>query len=80
MENLVVSGVSAVAIITALVELIKRMGIPSRFAPIFAIAFGVGFSSLIVGDINTDSIVTGLISGLAASGLWSGAKAVVTGK
>ena len=57
--------------IIAVVEAIKKAGLPSKFAPLTSIAFGVGF-----GFISSD-IITGLLFGLAASGIYSGFKTLI---
>lgn len=57
--------------IVALVEALKRSGMNSKYAPIVAIIVGIGFG-LALGDW-----VGGLILGLSASGLYSGAKKVL---
>jgi hypothetical protein len=68
-----------IALIPGCVEIAKRSGLPSRFAPILAIVSGialVGLSHAAAGEsvhsIETaaEVILTGLISGLAAIGLY----------
>jgi len=71
----IIAGFSAVAIVTGLVELVKRAGLSSQLAPIAAVIFGIALSVLGTGFSST-SIVVGVVLGLASSGLWSGAKAV----
>lgn len=58
------------AVIT-LVEALKHSGMPSKHAPITAIAIGIGFG-LVLG-----SWLGGLVLGLAASGTYSGAKTIL---
>lgn len=65
-----------VGIIVALTELIKRIGVPSKFAPFISIAVGVGISGVWNG-FGTDGILQGVIYGLMASGLWSSSKATL---
>lgn len=74
METL--AGFSTVAIILALTELAKRVGVPTQFAPLVSLALGIGLAFLVAG-LTVDNFVTGLILGLSASGLWSGTKSVL---
>lgn len=57
--------------IVAMVEALKRSGTPTKYAPLLSIIFGVLF-----GFVN-DAWVAGLVIGLAASGLYSGAKEIM---
>jgi len=64
-----------VPVILAMVELLKRVGIPKKFSPIVAVILGVlaGFYYLAPGEPKK-AIFLGLVSGLSAIGLWSGTK------
>lgn len=62
--------------ILALVEIVKRLGVPGQFAPLVAVVVGAGLS-LLVSGVSIESAAQGLVLGLSASGLWSGTKAVV---
>lgn len=64
-----------IPIILGLVEVIKRAGLPSRFLPLIAILLGATAYYFIPGL--DGSILDGIVAGLAASGLWSGSRAVV---
>ena len=76
MNFLVDAGV--VAIIVALVSAAKSVGYPSRWAPLLSLGLGVVYYvAFPQGSIQT-SVLYGIISGLSASGLYSGVKAVVT--
>lgn len=59
--------------VLALVELIKKLGLPTEYAPIAAIALGVGISVLLRG-YGVENIIQGFLLGLSASGLWSSSK------
>ena len=67
----------SVPMILALVEIVKRLKIPyvseSDYAPAVSLVIGIGLSVLF-GGVNTQTLVQGLLLGLSASGLWSGAK------
>jgi hypothetical protein len=62
-----------IPLVLAIVQAIKMMGVATRFSPIISIGVGVGLGFL----VNTDhtisqSILSGVIYGLSASGLYSG--------
>lgn len=71
-----------VAVVVGLTEAIKILGLPSRFSPIVSIALAISLSFL----TNTTGLATqivlfdGLLIGLMASGLYSGAKATIFNK
>lgn len=72
------SAVAIVPIIIAIVQGIKMTGwkLADKFAPLFAI--GVGILISMIADHNTgdwsNSLLSGVIYGLSASGLYSGVK------
>ncbi|MBK5242613.1 hypothetical protein [Clostridium sp.] len=68
-------GIALIPLITMLIEVIKKAGLPNRFAPLASIIIGVGFGLIFEnsGDIK-NAIITGLIMGMSASGLYSGGK------
>ena len=59
-----------VPVIIALVEVVKRAGLPTRWLPVSAIVLG-----LIYAYFSTTGYLEGLILGLSAVGLWSGVRA-----
>lgn len=63
-------GVGYVVLITALVQVIKSLGIDSRYAPVAAIILGVVVALGTI-DVSVSAIITGVASGLAAVGLYS---------
>lgn len=67
-----------VPLVMALVEAAKQMAIPSKYAPVAAMVFGVGLVAL-TGASWPVYLVQGIIAGLLASGLYSGGKAVSQG-
>lgn len=75
--------VLVVPIIVALVELFKAHGLPSHWAPLASVASGIVLAIVAllaqrypsVGDWG-GAILLGIILGLAASGLYSGQKAI----
>jgi hypothetical protein len=74
-----VSGVSLVAVVPALVEILKRQGLPVRYAGLAAIAlatFLLTLAGLALGEPVTIAavarwLVGGVVYGLAAAGLYS---------
>lgn len=74
MVEVMVSG----AIIVGLVEAIKRTGyLTSKWSAIVAIIIGVAYF-LATGEADvTGNVIEGIISGLTAAGLYSGARATL---
>lgn len=66
----------AVPLVLALVEVAKRAGMESKYAPGLAVLLGVVFMGVWGDGAFADQLFEGLIAGLSASGLWSGAKAM----
>lgn len=60
--------------VLAIVEMIKKFGLPSDYAPIAALVIGVLLNILVKQSFGVDALVQGLLLGLSASGLWSGGK------
>jgi len=79
MDVLALGGISAV--IVGLVEIVKRVGMPSKFAGLLAVFLGilaVLSLSLSQGQIQWyESIRDGIILGLTAAGVYSGTKAII---
>jgi hypothetical protein len=75
MEAINVYGIALVPVVMAMVELLKRVGIPKKFSPIVAIILGIlaGFYYLAPDD-PPKAIFLGIVVGLSAIGLFSGAK------
>lgn len=76
-----VFDIAVVPVIVALVSLIKGAGIPARLAPLLAVVLGIvaGIIYIAPGDL-PQGIFVGLTVGLAASGLYSGSRAVAGAK
>lgn len=68
-----------VPIILGCVSGAKEMGFPSRLAPLLAVVFGIGFVALYTGELTGVGALVGIMTGLSASGLYSGGKKVVKG-
>jgi hypothetical protein len=67
-----------VAVIVGVVEAIKRTGyVAPRFSAVLAIALGIAFSHLFGEGDAMVRVFEGLMAGLMAAGLYSGAKAAL---
>jgi hypothetical protein len=67
-------------VIIGLVEVVKRVGLSSKWSPIAAILISIGFGLLGTYVSTFDLIVEGIITGLTAVGLYSGARATLKTK
>lgn len=65
----------AVPVVIGLVEVAKGLGLPPRIAPLASIALGAGLAAL-SGLTWQAALTQGILIGLAASGLWSGVRAL----
>lgn len=84
MSDLVVFGIPGAAIIVALIELAKRYGMDTKWAPLLAIALGVALAVIVqLSAVNpqialwAQLILGGILTGLAAVGGYSGVKNTV---
>lgn len=82
-ENWLIFGIPAIALIIAIVELAKHYGMDSRWAPLLSIGMGILFA--IIGQLAQmypivemwySRIILGIVGGLMASGIYSGQKAL----
>ena len=79
MNNQLLFGVVVVPAVIGLVEVLKQAGLPSKFAPIAAVSFGIlaGFAQLEAGKLPwIPAVVIGVSLGLSAVGLYSGISSV----
>ncbi len=67
---------STIAIILGLTEVVKKLGLPKKFLPLFAVVLGSGVSMLILG-VSTYAIIAGIVAGLTSMGLYSGTMATL---
>lgn len=76
MEAIEISPVllGLIPVVMGVVQVIKNLGMDSKFAPILSILLGLGFSFLVGGAVLT-VVVGGLVLGLTACGLYAGGKA-----
>lgn len=71
-----IESVAIIAVITALTEIIKNLGVPSTFAPVVAIFLGVT-AALAFGGVSPETVFAGIVYGLSAMGLYSGSKTTI---
>jgi hypothetical protein len=68
-----------VAVIVGMIELVKKFNVKERWCPVIALALGIIISlgsSYNSGNVNVyECLMTGIVYGLSASGLYSGVKA-----
>jgi len=75
-----VYDVAIIPLITAVTELVKRMGLPEKFAAVFSAILGIIIGVIYVAPDNLqEGILVGLMMGLSASGLYSGVKNTAEG-
>lgn len=69
-------------IITGIVQSFKLVGLPSRFSPIASIAVGMGivYGFAEPGLAIRSLLLSGVVAGLTASGLYAGSKAMAPEK
>ena len=65
-------------VVNGLVSLIKQIEPPKRLIPVLALLAGTGVSYL-YSDISKAATIDGIIAGLSAMGLYSGAKTMRQG-
>ena len=65
-----------IALIIGVTEIVKRIGLEPKWCPLVAIVLGVGlnFIGKVVGAEAGELVIGGLVAGLTAVGLYSGAK------
>lgn len=70
--------VSIPVIVVGLVELAKRLGLPTRYAPVLAVLLGLLFGTVYLSPEDLRAgVLMGLALGLSASGLYSGSRAIL---
>jgi len=64
------------AITLGLVQVAKKTGLATRYAPLFSLFVGVAISMIMTPDVN--GLIQGIVVALTASGLWSGTKTTIS--
>lgn len=74
--NPVIYDVALIPATMGLVDVAKRAGLPSKYAPVLSLAIGIGLGlATNIGNAQK-GIIVGIAIGLSASGLYSGTKAL----
>jgi hypothetical protein len=83
--ELAIVGIPIAAAILGITQMAKGLGLPDRYAAPVAVALGLAFGVVAKLSENpaiaawVEPVLLGLLTGLAAAGLYSGAKAVSRG-
>lgn len=67
-----------IAVVLGLTQVVKKLGLPKKIVPLFAVVLGAGISMLMNGVSNT-TILAGIVTGLVACGLYSGTSTTLNG-
>jgi len=65
-----------VPIIIGVVEVVKKVGLKNKYAPLLALALGIAGGLAVVSN-DVQGLIQGTMLGLSASGLFAGYKTVV---
>ena len=74
-----VYDVALVPITLGVTEVVKGIGLPSRYAPLVSLGVGIVLGVATTPENRLKGILTGMAVGLSASGLYSGTKALTKG-
>lgn len=74
-----VSSALLLAVVIGLTEVVKRLGLNDKYAPVFAIVLGVILSFGVERSITFDATLEGIVLGLTSVGLYSSAKNIGQG-
>ncbi len=84
MGDLIVAGIPASVVIVTLVEALKKAGLARKYAPLAAIACGIALMLAVQAArvapglrVWWEAIGSGLLLGLTACGMYSGAKSMI---
>lgn len=73
--------IAIIPIVVALVEVISRLGVPSKFLPLCAIVIGIAAGVFFIApESMPQAILSGIVVGLSAVGMYSGVKNTVQDK
>lgn len=65
MDNLLI----AVSVITGLTQVVKQLGVPTKYIPLTAVLFGMIYTSVFVA-FSANNILAGIVAGLTSVGLY----------
>ena len=77
--NIEMYDVALIPATMGLVEVAKRTGLPSKYAPIVSLVIGTCLGVATSLDNIGKGVIVGIAIGLSASGLYSGTKALTKG-
>ena len=77
MEDITIYGMALVPVIMGLVELLKRVGIPKKYVPVFAILLGILCGLYYLAPDDPGKPFLGIVMGLSSIGLYSGTKILI---
>ncbi|PIC64635.1 hypothetical protein CSV79_05700 [Sporosarcina sp. P13] len=73
-----ITDIVLIPVIIGLIEVMKVYGLPKKLMPVFALIFGVcGGIFYLFPDDWKSGVLSGIIMGLSASGLYSSSKTIV---
>jgi len=79
-ENSDISILVVSVIVVGIVQVVKGMGLPNKYAPIVAIVTGITLSMVyFIGIDLRRAFLVGIVLGLNAVGLWSGINNIANG-
>lgn len=61
-----------------LVEVLKKTGLNGKWAPLLSLVIGVGITFLFTQSLSVATLAIGIMTGLSASGAYSGVAAVAS--
>jgi len=67
-----------IPLIVGVVEVLKRAGLPIKYAPLTSLAIGFFFGVFFIESFK-EGIIVGMMVGLSATGLYSGSKHIMQG-
>lgn len=69
-------AITLAALTVAVTQLIKQVGINRRYLPVIAVVVGILGSFALAQTYSIPLVLEGLVAGLSAMGLWTGARVV----
>ncbi len=69
--EITIATAGVIALITAIIQLVKGVGLPSKYAPLGAVALGVLYFVTTTDVVAVSTVIDGIATGLASVGLYS---------
>lgn len=70
-------GIALVPLVVSIIEVTKQVGLPTKLAPLLALFLGLGSGFVLHSANLAKALVTGVMIGLSASGLYSVGKTIL---